>query len=277
MTRRKGLGRGLRALLPVPFDEETENKVIPLELLKRSAHQPRLYFLEKNLDELAQSIKEKGILEPLLVRPVSLKTPGNNTYEIIAGERRWKAAKLAGLNTVPVRILQVSPEEAAEIALIENLQREDLSPIEEARALEKLGNTKHCTHADLARVLGKSRSYITNMFRILTLEKEIQALLSQGKIGYTHVRPLIGKSRQVQLRFLKEFERKPPTVREVEKKVGSKQKRASEFVSRDVRNSFESFFDAKVRIHLTKRGGELQVRFYSVDHFNNIYEKIRKK
>lgn len=190
------LGRGLAALLagtetlPQTARTRPQHK-LPVAFLRPNPRNPRRDFADDSLDELAASIKEKGILQPILARPL----PGtHDTYEIIAGERRWRAAQRAGLHEVPVTCVEADDRQALELAIIENVQRTDLNPLEEAAGYEQLADEFFYTHADLAKVIGKSRSHVSNMLRLLKLPERTKNLLAEGKISAGHARALAATS-----------------------------------------------------------------------------------
>jgi len=194
-NKNKGLGRGLDALLgdapsakpsPSPAGGRRE---LPLEYLKPSASQPRRIFNKASIEELAISIKARGMLQPILVRPI-----GREAYEIVAGERRWRAAQKARLHTVPVIIRELTDEEAAEIALIENVQRVDLNPVEEAAAYHRLANSYGRTQEEISKAVGKSRSHVANIMRLLNLPPKALDALTAGEISMGHARALLGAS-----------------------------------------------------------------------------------
>lgn len=210
-TARKGLGRGLSALLgddrPVFEDDvktelandtvSTGRRRLPIEFLERNAAQPRVHFDETALDELANSIKQKGLLQPILVREL-----GPEKFQIVAGERRWRASQRAGIHEVPVVVKELDDTEVLEIAIIENIQRQDLSAIEEAigfkRLMEEFGHTQEA----VGEVVGKSRSHITNLLRLLTLPEKVQNMVGAGTLSMGHARALIGSSDPVALASL---------------------------------------------------------------------------
>lgn len=209
-NKKNPLGRGLEALLgndTFDFEADTEefapakNSVfktedtlkINIELLERCSFQPRTEFNEENLKDLSESIKEKGILQPILVRQKAEK------YEIIAGERRWRAAKLAGLTQVPVILKNLDDRETLEIALIENIQRENLSPIEEAKGLRKLISDYSYTQETIGKIISKSRSYIANTLRLLNLPEEVQTMVAENKLSAGHARSLVGLPNALEL------------------------------------------------------------------------------
>ena len=191
---RPRLGRGLAALLgevsPDTDASERANSVqqVPIEFLSPNSYNPRRVFAGPEMDELTASVRERGILQPILVRR---KADATNAYEIIAGERRWRAAQLANLHEVPICVFQVEDHEAIEIAIIENVQRTDLNPIEEATGYDRLANEHGYSHPDIARVVGKSRSHVANTLRLLNLSDYIKSLVVQGKLSAGHARALL--------------------------------------------------------------------------------------
>ncbi len=194
-TKNKGLGRGLSALMGatdkeytnITMSEAPRDRDLPIEFLVPNPYQPRFYFDAQKSADLIQSIKERGILQPLLVR----RRGTLDEYEIIAGERRWRAAQAAGLHNIPVLIRDMSDAEALEIALIENIQRHDLSPIEEAMGYKRLMDEFHHTQEQLSHVVGKSRSHIANILRLLALPEAVRQLVTEGKLSMGHARALI--------------------------------------------------------------------------------------
>lgn len=196
LKKPKGLGRGLDALLgaapseaagPHAGEAPRGRLVLPIEFLKANPEQPRRVFNEDALEELAHSIRARGLLQPILVRPL-----GGDAYEIVAGERRWRAAQRAQLHEVPVVVRELSDDEAAEIALIENVQRVDLNPVEEATAYQRLADVYGRSHDEIARAVGKSRSHVSNMMRLLDLPPPPLAALMKGEISMGHARALLG-------------------------------------------------------------------------------------
>ena len=190
--RRSGLGKGLDALLPEPPDDASAvsgiamSRELPVDLLYRNPHQPRTHIRDEGLDELAQSIRSQGVIEPVVVRP---RAAGG--YEIIAGERRWRAAQRAGLGSVPAVVRDVDNRQALAMALIENIQREDLNPLEEARALKGLLAEYDLTHEELAEAVGKSRTAVSNLLRLLNLAPGVRDLLDTGELEMGHARALL--------------------------------------------------------------------------------------
>jgi ParB family chromosome partitioning protein len=218
--KRRGLGRGLAALMGETPGKDGEAaaaprglREIPIEQLKPNPYQPRKTFVREQLEELAQSIKEKGVLQPLLVRKSA--TPGN--YEIIAGERRWRAAQIAKLHTLPAVVKEISDRDALEIGLIENLQREDLNAVEEAGAFLKLTDEFGYSAEQIAQVIGKSRSHVANIMRLLQLPRPVVQMITDGKLSAGQARPLIGHPLAEQL--AQRIVEGSLSVREVEKLV----------------------------------------------------------
>ncbi len=217
----KGLGKGLGALLedvnyvtPKPTDNQS---YLALANLEPSNFQPRHYFDEEQLAALAGSIKSQGVLQPLLVRAIKAK---EGKYEIIAGERRWRASQMAGLTEVPTIILDLPDGKALEVALVENIQRSDLNPIDEAAGYLRLVNEFNYTHEDMARVTGKSRSHITNLMRLLSLPERIKDIVAEGKLTMGHARALLGlDGEDAQLRCAMKVMKKSLSVRETEELV----------------------------------------------------------
>lgn len=207
-AKRTGLGRGLEALLgdagspvrPVQTQAKEGLRQIPVELLERGRYQPRQDMHQESLEDLARSIKAQGLVQPIVVRPLpGVVTSGETRYEIIAGERRWRAAQKAKLHKVPVVIKDLTDGEMLEVALIENIQRSDLTPIEEARGYERLMSEFSHTQEQLSQLVGKSRSHVANLLRLLTLPKELQDMLADGRLTMGHARALINADDPVAL------------------------------------------------------------------------------
>ena len=203
--KKRGLGRGLKSLFgdPLILEDVTEdnkisssNKLVPISNLDRNKYQPRMKFDIEKISELASSISQNGLIQPIVVRPNKNE---NNKFEIIAGERRWLAAQQAGLHEVPVVVLNLNDNQSLEVAIVENIQREDLNSIEEAKAYEKLGNEFKYDHEKLSKFVGKSRSHISNTLRLLTLPKEVIKMVEDGKLTAGQVRPLVGRSNAIEL------------------------------------------------------------------------------
>ncbi|CAK7021267.1 ParB/RepB/Spo0J family partition protein [Saezia sanguinis] len=291
----KGLGMGLEALLGPKVEEQQTHAgegihTLKIEQLKVGKYQPRTQMDEGALYELAESIKAQGIMQPILVRPVDGKDKANTAYEIIAGERRTRAAKLAGLTEVPVLIRDVSNEAAAAMALIENMQREDLNPLEEAHGLQRLINEFGMSHEAAAKAVGRSRSTASNLLRLLNLAKPVQTMLMAGDIDMGHARALLALERAQQVTAANEIASKKLSVRQAERLVKQqvqqhhtgKEKTKVE-KDGDLRRLEEELSDklaAPVEIRLkkrTKRGdqGELVIGFGSLDELDGLLEKLR--
>ncbi|MCE7058221.1 ParB/RepB/Spo0J family partition protein, partial [Algoriphagus sp. AGSA1] len=228
-TRKKGLGRGLDALLGADTDAmnqlgkkaeaiETHPSVLPLNKLVAGKYQPRTRLDEGALNELAESIRTQGIMQPILVRVLAANKKGQ--YEIIAGERRYRAAKLAGLKEVPVLVREVEDENAAIMALIENIQREDLNPLEEAHGVKRLLDDFGLTHEQAATAIGRSRSATSNLLRLLNLTEPVQTMLLAGDIDMGHARALLAVEAAQQILLANEIITRRLSVREAEKLVG---------------------------------------------------------
>lgn len=290
----KGLGLGLEALLgprvkegpaagSPPAGDETPRS-LRLDQLQPGKYQPRTRMDEGSLYELAESIKAQGVMQPILVRPV-----GADRYEIIAGERRMRAAKLAGLDDVPVLVKAVPDEAAAAMSLIENIQREDLNPLEEAQGIARLVNEFHLTHEQAAQAVGRSRSAASNLLRLLNLAEPVQQMLMAGDIDMGHARALLPLEGAQQILTAAEIVGKKLSVREAERLVtkaaASRQKpllRMAKEKSRDISRIEEELSDAltaQVEIRVkkrTKRGeqGEVAIQFGSLDELNGLLEKL---
>jgi len=299
----KGLGRGLEALLGPKVDDtvaaqtaaaEGLPSTLPLSQMVAGMYQPRTRMDEGALYELAESIKVQGIMQPILVRQLH-DGPNAGKYEIIAGERRSRAAKLAGLDTVPVLVRNVPNEAAAAMALIENIQREDLNPLEEAQGLQRLIKEFGLTHELAAQAVGRSRSAASNLLRLLNLADPVQSMLMAGDIDMGHARALLALDRATQITAANQISAKKMSVREAEslvKKLGAEfnlvpQKPKSE-KSRDIKRIEEELSDlltAQVEVRVKKRVkrhgrveemGELSIQFGSIDELNGLIDKLRK-
>ena len=301
----KGLGRGLQALLGPTVGEtsqaiENSNAASPglpasLRLLDMVAgqYQPRTRMDEGALYELAESIKAQGIMQPILVRRL-VAGPNDGKYEIIAGERRFRAAKLAGLDSVPVLVRDVPDEAAAAMALIENIQREDLNPLEEAQGLQRLVKEFGLTHELAAQAVGRSRSAASNLLRLLNLADPVQTMLMAGDLDMGHARALLSLDRANQITAANQIAAKKMSVREAEglvKKLSAefslKPQKASKEKSRDTRRVEEELADllmAEVEVRVKKQVkrngrredvGELAIQFASMDELNGLIERLR--
>lgn len=296
VTKKKGLGMGLEALLgPKVKDTDPASDgrltMLSVDVLQAGKYQPRTHMDEGALYELAESIKAQGVMQPILVRPI----PGAKhaqSYEIIAGERRTRAAKLAGLKDVPVLIRDVSDEAAAAMALIENMQREDLNPLEEAQGLQRLINEFGMSHEIAAKAIGRSRSTASNLLRLLNLSKPVQTMLMAGDIDMGHARALLALERAQQITVANEIVGKKLSVRQAESLVKRYAQQPAETDTKkktlhkkdaDIRHLEENLADrlaAPVEIRIkkrTKRGdqGELVIGFGSLDELDGILSKMK--
>ena len=288
----KGLGMGLEALLgpkvsdTAPASAEGAPSVLRLDRMQAGKYQPRTRMDEGSLYELAESIKAQGIMQPILVRPI-----GEGRYEIIAGERRSRAAKLAGLTEVPVLVKDVPDEAAAAMALIENIQREDLNPLEEAQGLQRLTAEFGLTHEQAAQAVGRSRSAASNLLRLLNLAEPVQSMLMAGDIDKGHARALLPLDKALQITTAHEVIAKKLNVREAEKLVAKVQGvgrqapllRVKSEKSRDVQRLEEQLSDlltAQVEIRTRRQSarglqGEVAIQFGSLEELNGLIDKLR--
>lgn len=286
MTVKRGLGKGLSALITESMEETiVQNAVatksiddISVDLIVPNQDQPRKHFDKDKLDILAKSIEEHGVLQPIIVRP--FKTG----FEIVAGERRWRASRLAKLKVIPAIVLNTEEEKYVEIALIENLQREDLNPIEESMAYRALMDKYNYTQERVAEVVGKSRSYIANILRLIALDDRVQQDIIAGKLSSGHGKCLAGLSKydeqyQVAM-FCKE---KQLTVRELEeylKKRQTKKKpkptKDKDFYIKEVEQKFADVFGTRVEIINGKRKGKIQIEYYTDSDLMRLLDLIEK-
>ena len=281
---KRGLGRGIEALF-IENNETNLNKSInnnlldfvAIELLEPNPFQPRKHFSKDSLRDLSDSIKDRGILQPIIVRPKKNKA---NVWQIIAGERRWRAAQLVGLHEVPVYIKNVKDEEVAIIALIENIQREDLSPIEEAKGYKKVMQKFSITQEELAVTMRRSRSYVTNFIRLLNLPKEVQTLIEEKKISIGQARPIIGHKNTIELarRIVKDN----LNARQVELLVKDNKinrensKNIVDVNIRSLENEIEEIIGLKTTIK--DKNGKGQIIFYykDLEQLEEIIKKVKK-
>lgn len=276
------LGRGLASLIGDRFDEaglglEEDQRRVPLAVLKPGRFNPRRNFAEAQLEELAASIRERGLVQPLVVRP----SPGG-TYEIVAGERRWRAAQLANLHDVPVIVRALSDQEAVEIAIIENVQREDLNAIEEGEGYKLLMDGHGYTQEDLAKVIGKSRSHLANTLRLLRLPDSVQELVRSGDLSAGHARVLIGRADAAALaaRIVNEG----LTVRQVEaltqERAPAKAKRpkSKDANTRAAESELHEALGLDVEIRKGKgEKGELRIRYATLDQLEDVRHRLMRR
>ncbi len=275
----KGLGRGLDALLSGGNSEKDEvMRDLNVSLLKPGKYQPRSHMDETSLNELASSIKAQGIMQPILVRQLD-----DGSYEIIAGERRWRAAQLAGLSHVPVLVRSVPDNAALAMALIENIQRESLNPLEEAAGIQRLIGEFHMTHQAAAEAVGRSRSATTNLLRLLGLAAPVQEMLMQGKMDMGHARTLLSLDAAQQILAANRIVSGDMSVRESEKLAQNmlEQKGKSRRAESDrdilrIQQDLADYIGTKVVIKHAKHGkGKIEIHYGTLDEFEGILDKIK--
>ncbi|AIZ35924.1 ParB/RepB/Spo0J family partition protein [Parvimonas micra] len=272
--KKKGLGRGLSSLLKEEDFITDENLLtVDLDKLKAREDQPRKNFDDDSLEELANSIKADGVIQPIVVRKVGDK------YEIIAGERRFRASKLAGLEKVPIVVKNVSDRKARELALVENIQREDLNPIEEAISLKTLMEEYKLTQQELSDIVGKSRSYIANNLRLLNLSDYIKDYLIRGELSPSQGRTLLSlETEEERKKYLDKLLVKEVNIRDVEKKAKQSKNKTEDIFIKDICERLTEVLDAKVKIHEKKKGGQIEISYLNeadlqriIDSLMNIY------
>ncbi len=291
-TKKRGLGRGLDALLGASSSAESQSegsgpeqtkqafpRELPVDLVQRGKYQPRRDMDPESLQELADSIKAQGVMQPIIVRSVSDKK-----YEIIAGERRWRATQLAGLQSIPVIVRNVSDETAIAMALIENIQREDLNPIEEAASLQRLQQEFELTQQEVATAVGKSRSTVANLIRLMTLEGDVRRLLEHGDLEMGHARALLALSGADQSQGARTVVAKGMTVRQTESMVRSLLENKTEQPTEKtidpnithLQNELSEKIGAKVQIKHTAKGkGKVVLSYNSLDELDGILGHIK--
>ena len=289
MIKPKGLGRGLDALLggdqdtATPYAARDTLGTLRVEQLQPGKYQPRTRMDEASLAELAASIRAQGLMQPILVRVIA-----GGRHEIIAGERRWRAAQLAGLTEVPVVIREVPDQSALAMALVENIQREDLNPLEEANGLQRLIDEFSLTHQEAADVVGRSRTAVTNLLRLLSLTKQVQELVFQGSLDMGHARAVLGLEGPTQVRIAQQVVERNLSVRETEQLVNDTlhpkidttgTPRPRERVSRDVQRLEDELADqlgTTVEIRAKKDGsGRLVLAYSTLDQLDGLLAKLR--
>ena len=273
---RKGLGKGLGALISSADTENTGVREMKINEIEPNAGQPRKYFNDDKLSQLAESIKLHGIVQPLIVKR------DEDTYKIVAGERRWRAARLAGLETVPVIVKDLSSKQVMEIALIENIQREDLNPIEEAEAYEKLISEFGMTQEDISVAVGRSRPAIANAVRLLTLQEKLKNLVINGELSSGHARALLSiEDKTLQIKASEEIVSRGLNVRETEKLVkrvlSKKEKKAPKKLDEEymaIEDKFREILGTKVKIVRNNKSGKIMIEYYSAEELDRIVELI---
>ena len=281
-TKHKGLGRGLDALfIPDYSGDAVKQETLSVTLLQPGKYQPRTHMDQESLQELAASIKVQGIMQPILVRPV-----GSGRYEIIAGERRWRAAQLAGVAEVPTLVREIADEAALAMSLIENIQREDLNPLEEAAGIQRLIDEFAMTHQQAADAVGRSRPAASNLLRLLHLAKPVQDALFAGALDMGHARALLPLAKHDQAQLAALVAKKGLSVRETERLVARQlhppqKKAAGQSASRDLLRLEEELADAvgaQVKVAAKANGtGTLTIRFASLDQLDGIIDRLNPK
>lgn len=280
----KGLGRGLDALLDRDAEDaplQEHQAMLRVDQLQRGRYQPRTKMDDASLQDLAASIKKQGLMQPILVRPIE-----RDRYEIIAGERRWRAAKIAGLAEVPVLVREVPDSAALAMALVENIQREDLNPLEEAGGVQRLIDEFKLTHQEAAEAIGRSRTATTNLLRLLNLQKPVQAMVFDGKLEMGHARALLSLEGRKQESVAKRVATRALSVRQTENLVNAilhpaakaKRKLSSD---RDVARLEEELSEeigTTIQIKPGKRGaGRLIISYSSPDHLDDLLSRFRRR
>lgn len=290
MAKKSGLGKGLSAILTDKYDSQAldsleytdSSQIVELKIVdvEPNKDQPRKEFDKEKLDELADSIGKHGVIQPIIV------VKKGKTYQIVAGERRWRASKQAGLKKIPAIVREYDEIKVMEVALIENLQREDLNPVEEALGYKSLMDTFELTQDKISEKVGKSRSAIANSLRLLNLPEEVLEMLKKGKISTGHAKVILSvanKNEQIQLAQLI-FE-KEMTVRETEafiknksktKKAVSKMSLEAKMAIKDMETNFSKYFGTKVKIKENNGKGKIEISYYSYDEFERISEILKK-
>jgi ParB family chromosome partitioning protein len=305
MNKRRSLGRGLDALLssarpvaPAPptaaepaaaRPPETGLREVPVDLLRRGKYQPRVDMREDSLAELAESIKAQGVVQPIVVRPLRDPAAAEVQYEIVAGERRWRAAQLAGLATIPALVRDIPDESAVAVALIENIQRENLNPLEEARSLHRLTEEFGLTHADAAGAVGRSRATVTNLLRLLELPRQVREMVERRELDMGHARALLGlDSPELTVTIAEQARKQQWSVRATENAVrkhaaaegSSKARKASAQGPADpnvrrLEADLAETLGAAVTIEHGPKGGRVVIRYNGLDELEGILAHIK--
>ena len=292
MAKRQSLGRGFEALLssssrPLPPASQSELRDLPVEVIVRGRYQPRVDMREETLAELAESIRAQGIVQPIVVRRADDGAEGDARYEIVAGERRWRAAQMAGLDTIPALVRDIPDEVAVAVALIENIQRENLNPIEEARALRQLVADFGMTHERASAAVGRSRAAVTNLLRLLELPEAVIGMLERRELDMGHARALLPvKPAERLVETARRAVHEGWSVRQMERAVqrlaaaserdpGAKARQRKDPNIVRLENELGETFGAPVSIEHGKKGGRLVIRYYSVDELEGILSHIK--
>ncbi len=282
MITNKALGKGLSALIPERQEPQANKESvlhIPLSKIKTNKYQPRLEFNKEKLDELVSSIKEKGIIQPILVRRTE-----EGAYELIAGERRFRAAGVLGAETIPAIVKDVTDLDSLEISLIENIQREELNPIEEAAAFQKFITDFNFTQERIATAMGKDRSTIANTIRLLGLPKKIQEYISKNSITAGHAKAIMAlPTETAQIKLADIIVKNGLSVREAERAVAQRKSKMSEAVVEkdpditNVENKLQQFFGTRVKILQGKNRSRIQIEYYSREDLNRVLNLVESK
>ena len=280
---KKGLGTGLGVLFGADeFDDEAEQLTLPISKVEPRSEQPREYFDQEALEALADSIRQYGLIQPITVRKLD-----SGYYQIIAGERRWRASRLAGLTEVPVRVIEADDRRTAELALVENLQREDLNPIEEAKGYKLLIEEYGLTQEDAARSVGRSRPAVTNAMRLLMLTPPVMKMVEKGKLSAGHARAILSVSEpSKQLAAANEIIKKNYSVRKAEQlaaRIAREPRQAPEErgeisvdYAAEISNELSKKLGRKVKLIDGKRNGKIEIEFYGADDREALIEKLLK-
>ena len=278
--KKKGLGRGLSALFgDTPLQEKSpptnQNNMAAIADLTRNPYQPRQNFKEEKLEELANSIRKNGIIQPIAVR---LNKSGSGKYEIVAGERRWLAAQKAGLHEIPITILDLSDVESLEVAIVENIQRDDLNPIEEAKGYKRLNEEFKYDHESISKLMSKSRSHISNTLRLLTLPSDVISMLEEGSLTSGQARPLIGISNASSI--AEEIVSKNYSARKVEYLTRSKKNKGDKVIDSNIiktQERIERILGLKVNILNKKNNsGKVTIEYKDLEQFEFISDLLTK-
>ncbi len=285
MAKEKGMGKGLSALLGEDFsaDFSTPSSTLPISQIESCQNQPRKNFNQEKLEELAESIRQHGVIQPLTVRKLA-----SGYYQIIAGERRWRAARMAGLDEVPAVVIEADDQKAMELAMIENLQREDLNPIEEAEGFRSLTEVYGMTQAQAAERVGKSRSAVANALRLLELNLSIQRLVESEQISAGHARALLPLSASLRVKAAEEVVRSQLSVRQTEQLVkklqnGGQEKKAvpeekipAVDYAAEAAKSLSARLGRACHISQGKKKGKIEIEYYGVDDLNDLLEALER-
>lgn len=278
MNKKFGLGKGLGALIPDETDDKNSVNLIPINMIKPNEKQPRKNFDAEKIEQLAESIREHGIVQPVVLKRE------DEIYIIIAGERRWRAAKAAGIKEIPAVIMDITDKEILEISLIENIQREDLNPIEEAVAYKRLIDEFSLTQEELSKRVGKSRTAVTNCLRLMNLDSRVQEYLIEGILSEGHGRALLAISnKDIQYNLAKTIIDEGLNVRDIEKLIKGLNNVKHEKVKDnkenifylDIKDKLQEYFGTKVQLISKKNKGKIEIEYYSEDDLQRILDILK--